>query len=112
MIVYHETYFLPWSDTTLKYWTMLVQRYPNLNEKVGGSFPGCEISCPLDINLPDGQLPLVLWHCYSPFDCLKRKEKKRLTLSSMVSFCTRHMPNESQSQSTFAANPSKRHPKI
>lgn len=61
MIVYHETYFLPWSDTTLKYWTMLVQRYPNLNEKVGGSFPGCEISCPLDINLPDGQLPPVHW---------------------------------------------------
>ena len=25
----------------------------------------------------------------------------------MVSFCTRHMPNNSQSQSTFAANPSK-----
>ena len=32
-------------------------------------------------------------------------------LSLRVSFCTRHMPNDSQSQSTFAASPSKDMPK-
>ena len=34
-----------------KYW-MMVERYPNLKEEVGGSIPGYEISSPLDINLP------------------------------------------------------------
>ena len=27
----------------------MVERYPNMKEEVGGSIPGCEISCLLDI---------------------------------------------------------------
>ena len=38
------------SVMTLNYW-MMVERYPNLKEKVGGSIPGCEISSLLDKNL-------------------------------------------------------------
>ena len=49
-----------WSMTTLNYW-MMVERYPNLKEEVGGLIPGCETSSILDINLPGGQLPHVLW---------------------------------------------------
>jgi hypothetical protein len=36
-----------WSGMTLKYW-MMVERYPNLKEEVGGSIPSDEIS-----SLPD-----------------------------------------------------------
>jgi hypothetical protein len=36
---------------TLNY-RMMVERYPNLKEKVGGLIPGYEIS-----SLPDGKLP-------------------------------------------------------
>ena len=32
---------------TVNYW-MRVERYPNLNEEVDGSIPGCEISSALD----------------------------------------------------------------
>ena len=32
-----------WYETTLNY-LMIVERYPNLKEKVGGSIPHCEIS--------------------------------------------------------------------
>ena len=39
-----------WFETTLNYW-MLVERYPNLKEEVGGSIPGCEISSLLDKKL-------------------------------------------------------------
>jgi hypothetical protein len=35
---------------TLNYW-MMVERYPNLKEEVGGSIPGREISSPLDKKL-------------------------------------------------------------
>ena len=35
---------------TLNYWIM-VERYPNLKEEVGGSIPVCEISSLVDINL-------------------------------------------------------------
>ena len=42
--------WIDWSEMTLNYW-MMVKRYPNLKEKVGGSIPGCEIS-----SLPDGKL--------------------------------------------------------
>ena len=42
-----------------KYW-MMVERYPNLKEEVGGSIPGCKISSLLDKNLPYGQLPPLL----------------------------------------------------
>jgi hypothetical protein len=31
------------SKMTLNFW-MMVERYPNLKEEVGGSIPGCEIS--------------------------------------------------------------------
>jgi hypothetical protein len=41
---------LSWSKTTLNY-KMMVERYPNLKEEVGGSIPGCEIS-----SLSDGKL--------------------------------------------------------
>ena len=33
----------PGPETTLNYW-MMVERYPNLKEKVGNSLPSCEIS--------------------------------------------------------------------
>ena len=46
--------------STLNYW-MMVERYPNFKEEVGGSIPGCEISSLHDIILPCGQLPHVLW---------------------------------------------------
>jgi hypothetical protein len=36
-----------WSKMTLNY-RMMVERYPNLKEGVGGSIPGCEISSLLD----------------------------------------------------------------
>ena len=39
-----------WSKTTLKH-MMMVERYPNLKEEVGGSIPGCEISFLLDKKL-------------------------------------------------------------
>jgi len=39
-----------WSETTLNYW-MMVERYPNLKEEVGGSIPACEISSLLDEKL-------------------------------------------------------------
>ena len=39
-----------WSVMTLNYW-MMVERYPNLKEEVGGSIPGSEISSLLDKNL-------------------------------------------------------------
>ena len=35
------------SEMTLNYWVM-VERYPNLKEEVGGSILGCEISSLLD----------------------------------------------------------------
>jgi hypothetical protein len=38
------------SETTLNY-RMIVERYPNLKEKVGNSNPGCELS-----SLPDEKL--------------------------------------------------------
>jgi hypothetical protein len=37
---------------TLNYW-MMVERYPNQKEEVGGLNPGCE-----NLYLPGGQLPL------------------------------------------------------
>ena len=39
-----------WSKTTLNYW-MMVERYPNIKEEVGGSIPGCEIASLLDMKL-------------------------------------------------------------
>ena len=38
---------IAWSETTLNYW-MMVERYLNLKEEVGGPIPGCEISSMLD----------------------------------------------------------------
>ena len=69
-----------WSETTLNYW-MIVERYPNLKEEVGGSIPDCEISSLLDRNLPGGQLPPVLWHWLVGLLSPKkenRKEKKKM----------------------------------
>ena len=39
-----------WSMMTLNYW-MMVERYPNLKEEVGGLILDCEVSSLLDINL-------------------------------------------------------------
>jgi hypothetical protein len=36
---------------TLNYWMMVVERYPNLKEEVGGAILGCEIFSLLDIKL-------------------------------------------------------------
>jgi hypothetical protein len=44
---------VPWSETTLNEW-MMVERFPNLKEEVGGSIPDCEIS-----SMHDGKL--VKW---------------------------------------------------
>ena len=49
LIIPHETYH-EWSKTSLSYW-MMVERYPNLKEEVGGSILGCEV-----FSLPDGKL--------------------------------------------------------
>ena len=35
---------------TLTYW-MVLERYPDLKEEVGGSIPGCEMFYPLDRKL-------------------------------------------------------------
>jgi hypothetical protein len=49
-----------WSETTLNY-GMMVERYPNLKEKVGGSIPpAAESPLYLTKNLPSDQLPHVL----------------------------------------------------
>ena len=40
----------PWSEMTLNY-CMMVEWYPKLQEEVGGSIPGCEISSLFDIFL-------------------------------------------------------------
>ena len=52
------------------YWMMMMERYSNLKEEVGGLIPGCEISPLLDINLWGGQLPHVL-SCW-PIDLLSQ----------------------------------------
>jgi len=44
---------------------MMVERYPNLKEEVGGSIPDCKISPLLDKNLPSGQMSHVLWHWHA-----------------------------------------------
>ena len=60
---------------------MMVERYPNLKEKVGGLMSDCEIS------LLDGQLPLVLW-CWLVgllyFLFLKKKKKKKLLFTARL----------------------------
>ena len=58
-IIYRELHCF-WSKTTLNY-RIMVERYPNLQDEVGGSLLGCEISSLLDKNLSGGQLPPVLW---------------------------------------------------
>ena len=60
---------------------MMLERYPNLKEEVGGTIPDCEISSLLDRNLPGGQLPHVLWHWYVGLMSLKKeREKKEMLL--------------------------------
>ena len=65
-----QSRLLSWSETTLNYWVM-VERYPNLKEEVGGSIPGCEISSLLDRNLA-----LACWHSVSKKK--KKEEESRL----------------------------------
>ena len=47
------------SEMTLNY-QMMVERYPNLKEEVGGSTPDCEISSLLDKKLARWSIPHVL----------------------------------------------------
>ena len=44
-----------WSKTTPNYW-MMVERYPNLKEEVGGSILKCEYPLYLTKNLSSGHL--------------------------------------------------------
>ena len=61
---------------------MMVERYPNLKEEVGGSNPGCEISSLLDGNL-------VRWStasCALALACrpsVSKKKKKRIRVTSV-----------------------------
>jgi hypothetical protein len=45
---------------TLNY-EMMVERYPNLKQEVGGSNPAMKSPLYRMENFPDDQLPLVLW---------------------------------------------------
>ena len=54
-----------WSEMTLNY-SMMVERYPNLKEDIGGSIPDCEISSPLD---------KFVALTYQPSVSLKKKKK-------------------------------------
>ena len=47
---------IKWFKMTVNY-SMMVERYPNLKEEVGGSIPDYEVLSQLDRSLPDGQLP-------------------------------------------------------
>ena len=49
-----------WSETTSNY-QMMVERYPNLKEEVGGSISAMKSPIYLTKNLPGGQLPHMLW---------------------------------------------------
>ena len=75
---------ISWSKTTLNYW-MMVERYPNLKEEVGGSIPGCEIS-----SLLDRTLSLVVVNCLLCFSigmssfCLRLTFKKNQHISSFT----------------------------
>ena len=53
-------YSCNWFGMTLDSW-MMMERYPNLKEEVGGPIPGCEISSLHDRELASGPLSLVLW---------------------------------------------------
>ena len=64
------------SKMSLNYW-MMVERYPNLKAKVGGSNPSCEISSLLAGNLPSDQLHLVLWHWHVSLMSYKILKKMR-----------------------------------
>ena len=63
------------SESTLNDW-MMVEKYPNLKEEVGGWVPGYEISSLLDKILSGGQLPHVLL----PPKKSKIKSKSKLML--------------------------------
>ena len=65
-----------WSERTLNYW-MMVERYSNLKEEVGGSnLPAVKSPLYLTKNLSGGQLPHVLW-CW-PVRLLSRNNNKKL----------------------------------
>ena len=66
-----------WSETTLNYW-MMVERYPNLKEEVGGSIPGCETSSLLDRNLALACRPSV---------SKKQKQKQTFSQPAIWSLC-------------------------
>ena len=67
-----------WSKMTLNY--MMVERYPNLKEEVGGAIPDCEISSLLDRKL-------VRWSiasCALALACARSVSKKKKKLLGEV----------------------------
>ena len=73
-----------WFKTTLNY-QLMMERYPNLKEEVGGSTPNYEISSPLDGILAKwSTASCVLALAYQPSVLKKRKkEKKKLITMSL-----------------------------
>ena len=55
---------------------MMVKRYPNLKEEVGGSIPGCEISSLLDRIAGQVVNCLMCFGASVSAFCLKRKKKE------------------------------------
>ena len=65
------------SEMTLNYW-MMVERYPNLKDEVGGLNPGCEISSLLDKKLAMSSTAFcVLVLTRRPSVSKKKKKKKK-----------------------------------
>jgi hypothetical protein len=78
----NTTNTIVWSKTTLNY-QMMVERYPNLKEEVGGSDPGFEIS-----SLADGKLARWSSTSYAlalarrPF--VSKKTKQYITVTTLL----------------------------
>ena len=69
-----------WSETTLDY-RMMVERYPNLKEEVGGSIPRCEISSLLDGKLAEwSTTSCALTLSYRPSVSKKKEKENRITM--------------------------------
>jgi hypothetical protein len=69
---------------TLNYW-MMMERYPNLKEEVGGLTPNCEISSLLDKKtFQVGNYLLWRWHV----DLLSQKKQNNKTKQVNTSYMT------------------------
>lgn len=67
---------------------MMLEKYPNLREEVGGWNLGCKISFLLDINLPCDQLPLVLWRLACRPSVSKYEKKDVIVIIMYVNIST------------------------